>query len=51
MIASLHFLGMLFFDFIIGKVVDSIGDCALEAIFVAPATIPRLGQPFAGALR
>ena len=51
MVVFLHFLGTLFFDFIIGKVVDSIGDCALEAIFIAPTIIPRLGQPFAGALR
>jgi hypothetical protein len=49
--AFLQFLGMLFFDFIIGKVVDSIGDCVLGAISVAPTAIPRLGQPFAGALR
>ena len=51
MVTFLHFLGTLFFDFIIGKIVDSIGDCTLEAISIAPATIPRLGQPFAGALR
>ena len=47
----LKFLGMCFLDFVIGKVFDTIGECAADIIPMTFNPIPKLGTPFVGALR